>query len=404
MRCSFCAHVIAMRNRWGLRVANDKVKRFMLKWEEIEAKNIDQFGGEPFDPRFIEVERIIASRMVDVPVTELTPYAREALKIEAAMASSSSSTVKSETKDEESKDGITTDDGAATAAASSSGIAIENGMIKVEYFTVKWMGLSYSQCTEELAVDINDEMKIAQFRRFNRPPGTPGPPTYSSEEFTARVENWYSESAVYKNKNQLRDYQIQGVNWLIAGWHHNRNLILADEMGLGKTVQCVAFLEHLRKVEHIRGPFLIVVPLSTLTHWKREVELWTDMNGILYHDPVKGKETRRYMRDHEFWFATEPGTAPRRQIKFNILITSYEVFLADLAELVDIKWRYVIIDEGHRIKNKSAKLLEALKQLRCNRRLLMSGTPIQNNTSELWTLMNFLQPEEFSSQRDFADR
>jgi chromodomain-helicase-DNA-binding protein 7 len=154
-------------------------------------------------------------------------------------------------------------------------------------------------------------------------------------------------------------------------------------------------------VEHIRGPFLIVVPLSTLTHWKREVELWTDMNGILYHDPVKGKETRRFMREHEFWYQHD---AQRKQVKFNILITSYEVFLADLSDLVDIKWKYVIIDEGHRIKNKSAKLLEALKQLRCNRRLLMSGTPIQNNTSELWTLMNFLQPEEFHSQRDFADR
>jgi SNF2 family DNA or RNA helicase len=101
---------------------------------------------------------------------------------------------------------------------------------KIEYFTVKWFGLSYSQATEEAATDVNDEMKIAQFKRFNRPPGPPGKPTYTQEFLNARIDHWYTESAIYKNKNQLRDYQIQGVNWLIAGWHRNRNLILADEM------------------------------------------------------------------------------------------------------------------------------------------------------------------------------
>ncbi len=89
-----------------------------------------------------------------------------------------------------------------------------------------------------------------------------------------KQDQYYEGSRVYKGGHQLRDYQVHGLNWLISNYYSGRNSILADEMGLGKTVTCVGLLEHLRQVEHIRGPFLVVVPLSTVQHWRREVESW----------------------------------------------------------------------------------------------------------------------------------
>lgn len=169
-------------------------------------------------------------------------------------------------------------------------------------------------------------------------------------------------------------------------------------MGLGKTVQVTAFIEHLRRVEANNGPYLVIVPLSTLANWKREVEGWTDMNCVVYHDVAKGKDARAFIRQHEFFY---PGT---RIPKFHILVTSYEVVIADVNELAQLNWQYIVIDEGHRIKNKSAKLLDALSNIRCDRKLLMTGTPIQNNTSELYSLLHFLEPQNFNDEEAFTSR
>ena len=160
----------------------------------------------------------------------------------------------------------------------------------------------------------------------------------------------------------------------------------------------MTLFEHLRKVEYIPGPFLIIVPLGTLTHWKREVETWTDMNVVIYHDVLRGKETREVIRQHEFYY---PGT---RRIKFHICVTTYEVLISDIDLLANIDFKYLVIDEGHRLKNKSSKILECLRLLKCHRRLLLTGTPIQNNTGELWTLLNFLEPDVFASAVKFEER
>lgn len=95
--------------------------------------------------------------------------------------------------------------------------------------------------------------------------------------------------ALLQGNRELRDYQLEGLNWLVFNWYQRRNCILADEMGLGKTIQTLAFLDHLFKREHVRGPFLVVAPLSTLQNWKRELESWTDMNTVVYHDSGGGK-------------------------------------------------------------------------------------------------------------------
>ena len=202
----------------------------------LESRNLDQYGGAHFDPKYIQVDRIIDARQSIDPLTQQP----------------------------------------------------------IEEYLVKWQGLSYLQCTWETSNDIKDEMKIAMYKRFNRQP-LPRRPTYTHDEFTARRNRWYLQSPTYKSQHTLRDYQVIGLNWLISQWHTNRNCILADEMGLGKTVQVTAFLEHLRRVEGNNGPYLVIVPLSTLNNWKREVEGWTDMNSVVYHDPENGKIDHIYI-------------------------------------------------------------------------------------------------------------
>ena len=155
----------------------------------------------------------------------------------------------------------------------------------------------------------------------------------------------------------------------------------------------------------MRGPFLVVAPLSTLQHWKRTVEDWSTMNCVLYYD-VNGHEGRRACRTYE-WFLTDISykgalVQSAELCKFNILITSFEVFLQDVKEeLIKLPFQYIIIDEAHRLKNQNAKILTSLKKLPCERVLLLTGTPIQNNTGELWTLLNFIEPSKFYSEQKF---
>jgi SNF2 family DNA or RNA helicase len=118
----------------------------------------------------------------------------------------------------------------------------------------------------------------------------------------------------------------------------------------GKTIQSVSILEHLRSRQHVRGPFLVLAPLSTLGHWKREFEEWTDMNVVYYHDPQGGAEARELIRRCEFYYPGPQGAAlagSKHVYKFNVLITSYHVLLGDWDYLKGIRWQYVIVDEAH---------------------------------------------------------
>jgi len=193
----------------------------------------------------------------------------------------------------------------------------------------------------------------------------------------------------FKDDHELRSYQLEGLNWLAFNWHNGRNSLLADEMGLGKTVQTVSFCRYLLQTHNIRGPFLIVAPLSTTHHWLREFENWTDMNAILYHGNA---EAREIMQKNEFFF---PGKRTHGVYKFNALITTYETAIHDAPFLNRIPWKVVAVDEAHRLKNRSSRLyLELLNYMRdyC---ILLTGTPIQNNLTELYTLLSFLHPEIF---------
>jgi SNF2 family DNA or RNA helicase len=218
----------------------------------------------------------------------------------------------------------------------------------------------------------------------------------------------YTQSKNYRSGGKLRDYQVDGLNWLLSCWYSKRSSILADEMGLGKTVQVVSFLEHLFEVEKLRGPFLVCVPLSTIQHWKRESETWTNMITCLYHDAGGGRDMRDIIREYEWYYKGHS----RRLLKFHLLITTYDDLIRDYEELAEIPWRVVVVDEAHRLRNLNSKLLECMRSVVAKgmiaygyqHRILMSGTPLQNNTTELWTLLNFIEPAKFPSIEKFNEK
>jgi len=187
----------------------------------------------------------------------------------------------------------------------------------------------------------------------------------------------------------LKDYQLAGVRWLVSLHENNLNGILADEMGLGKTIQALALLAHLVEEKGLNGPFMITVPLSTLSNWANEAAKWTPgLTRVIY----KGTHAARKQI-----FKEEVAS-----LQFNVLITTHEFVLKDKSSLRKVAWEYIIVDEGHRVKNAQSKLAQTLGTVyESRRRLLLTGTPLQNNLQELWSLLNFLLPSVFNSLDSF---
>ncbi|PKU78185.1 Chromatin structure-remodeling complex protein SYD [Dendrobium catenatum] len=190
---------------------------------------------------------------------------------------------------------------------------------------------------------------------------------------------------------KLREYQMNGLRWLVSLYNNHLNGILADEMGLGKTVQVIALICYLMEKKNDRGPFLVVVPSSVLPGWASEICNWApSINAISYSG---SPEERRKLYKERIVHR-----------KFNVLLTTYEYLMNkhDKPKLSKVQWHYIIIDEGHRIKNASCKLNADLKHYSSTHRLLLTGTPLQNNLDELWALLNFLLPNIFNSSEDFS--
>ena len=145
-----------------------------------------------------------------------------------------------------------------------------------------------------------------------------------------------------------------------------------------------------------RGPFLVVAPVSTLEQWRREVESWTDLNCVLYHGSVSSRDI---IRKCEWRFANSKKY--KQLYKFQILLVSYQTILSDMNILSKIKWQYLIVDEGHRLKNTKSKLFESLQSFHTEHRLVLTGTPLQNNIQELWAILNFVDPEKFYDPDNF---
>jgi SWI/SNF-related matrix-associated actin-dependent regulator of chromatin subfamily A member 5 len=186
----------------------------------------------------------------------------------------------------------------------------------------------------------------------------------------------------------MRDYQVAGLNWLISLHENGISGILADEMGLGKTLQTIAFLGYLRHICGITGPHLIAVPKSTLDNWNREFMRWTPEVNVLV---LQGAKDERHQLIN----------ARLIDEKFDVCITSYEMILREKTHLKKFAWEYIIIDEAHRIKNEESSLAQIIRLFNSRNRLLITGTPLQNNLHELWALLNFLLPDVFGDSEVF---
>ncbi|KAK4906799.1 ATP-dependent DNA helicase Hrp3, partial [Elasticomyces elasticus] len=263
-------------------------------------------------------------------------------------------------------------------------IASQSTDAGTEYY-VKWKGLFYDNATWETSELISSiaQQKIDQFLHRQQE-------TFrsNSEETSSATRSKFSKIDIqpsYVKFGQLRDFQLLGLNFLAFNWTKNMNVVLADEMGLGKTVQTVAFINWLRHDREQHGPFLVAVPLSTMPAWADTFDLWApDIHYVVYNG---NNAARQIIRDYELF----PGGNVKHP-RFHVLLTTYEYVLTDSHILNQIKWQFMAIDEAHRLKNRESQLYDKLREFKVPSRLLITGTPVQNNLGELSALFDFISP------------
>jgi len=294
-------------------------------------------------------------------------------------------------------------------------------------YLVRWTDLMYSESTwEDEDEDIPDLKQFIQDyedlryvcgadgrvkkkkkkegetepkRKYNAPPDKP----------STDLNRKYHDNSLCKWMPEglnLHPYQLEGISWARHSWDKNTDIILADEMGLGKTIQTITFLYSLYKEGHCRGPFLVAVPLSTLINWEREFALWAPEFYVVSY--VGDKDSRIVIRENELSFednAVRKGDKASRikasTVKFHCLLTSYEMISMDAACLGSVQWEILVVDEAHRLKNNQSKFFKILASYAINYKMLLTGTPLQNNLEELFYLLNFLTPGKFDDLSNF---
>ncbi|KAJ6803828.1 putative ATP-dependent DNA helicase CHR12 [Iris pallida] len=189
---------------------------------------------------------------------------------------------------------------------------------------------------------------------------------------------------------ELRPYQLEGLQWMLSLYNNNLNGILADEMGLGKTIQTISLIAYLMENKGITGPHLIIAPKAVLPNWAHEFATWVPSIVAVLYD---GRQDERKVIREEYF----------GEGKFSVILTHYDLIMRDKAYLKKIHWHYMIVDEGHRLKNHECALAKTVGGYRIRRRLLLTGTPIQNSLQELWALLNFLLPHIFNSVQNFEE-
>ncbi|KAH0601001.1 hypothetical protein MHUMG1_02002 [Metarhizium humberi] len=271
-------------------------------------------------------------------------------------------------------------------------VNVRDGEDDTEYY-VKWKGLTYEECTWELASEISPEFqdKIDQYLdRSSR--SWQSDRRETNPDTRGRMIKLDSQPS-YIQGGELRSFQLKGLNFLCLNWTRGNNVILADEMGLGKTVQTVSFLSWLRNDRRQEGPSLVVAPLSVIPAWCDTFNHWApDINYVVYLGP---EDARNIIRENELIVDGNP-----KKPKFNVLVTSYEFILQDWQFLQTIKWQTLAVDEAHRLKNRESQLYARLVGFGVPCKILITGTPIQNNLAELSALLDFLNPGKVNIDED----
>ncbi|OIW00661.1 hypothetical protein TanjilG_09630 [Lupinus angustifolius] len=273
---------------------------------------------------------------------------------------------------------------------------------------VKWTGLPYDECTWESldeSVLQNYSHLITLFKKFEtltlEKDASKENSTIKGNDPQNDIFNLTEQPKELKG-GSLFPHQLEALNWLRKCWYKSKNVILADEMGLGKTISACAFISALYSEFKVSLPCLVLVPLSTMRNWLSEFATWApDVNVVEYHGRAKG---RAIIRQFE-WHASDPGGLNKKTeaYKFNVLLTTYEMILADSSLLRGVPWEVLIVDEAHRLKNAQSKLFSLLNSFSFQHRVLLTGTPLQNNLGEMYNLLNFLQPASFPSLASFEE-
>uniref|UniRef100_A0A8C1KQJ7 Chromodomain helicase DNA binding protein 1 n=1 Tax=Cyprinus carpio TaxID=7962 RepID=A0A8C1KQJ7_CYPCA len=264
-------------------------------------------------------------------------------------------------------------------------------------YLCKWQGLSYSECSWEDGALIARKFQkcIDEYMSRNQCKTIPSRECKVLKQRPRFVPMKKQPHYIGADGLELRDYQLEGLNWMAHSWCKGNSCILADEMGLGKTIQTISFLNYLFHEHQLYGPFLLVVPLSTLTSWQREIQLWApQINVVVYLGDIG---SRNMIRTHE-WM--HPQT---KRLKFNVLLTTYEILLKDKSFLGNVSWAFIGVDEAHRLKNDDSLLYKTMIEFKSNHRLLITGTPLQNSLKELWSLLHFIMPIKFHSWELFEE-
>ncbi|KAL0243383.1 hypothetical protein GEMRC1_005944 [Eukaryota sp. GEM-RC1] len=301
----------------------------------------------------------------------------------------------------------------------------DTGVQYIYEYLVKWKEMDEEDCTWETLGQESKEIEgftqhVQAYEEFLKKPLELRVPPKVQQRVMYQFRG-YPAQPKWITDGELRDYQLVGLNFLLTSWTRGRNVILADEMGLGKTIQTAAFLGALRNDFKQGGPSLVVVPLSTIHAWLKELRQWApNLHVVLYYGSAK---SRAVIRGHcllkptpEDFLLTEAFSSNSVAInnpsfvtadyikkcmvkgmtpKFHVVLTTYELLLKDADILKSFNFQMMVIDEAHRLKNDKSKLADALDSFQVAAKVLITGTPLQNSLRELWNLLNFLDPLKF---------
>ncbi|KAL4970830.1 putative chromatin remodeling complex subunit (Chd3) [Aspergillus stella-maris] len=264
---------------------------------------------------------------------------------------------------------------------------------------VKFKGLPYEDAVWEVPpgsdnTDSWNDFKAAYADWAKKPYiGTPNQNSLRKHLANVRRQKFKSKDAQPKimTGGEIMDYQRDGLNWLYYKWFKQQNAILADEMGLGKTIQVIGLLATLIQ-DHKCWPFLIVVPNSTCPNWRKEFKTWVpSIRAVTYYG---SSLARKLAQEHEMFIIGDP------DLKCQVVITSYETMTDDFSRRVlsRIPWAGLVVDEGQRLKSDKSQIHESLSKMTFPFKVLMTGTPLQNNIRELFNLLQFCDQSQNAAE------